>query len=264
MPDVSRRYHFHFHAHAQALGGRFHHPLRAVIPTQATASLPTVGGEATAEARDFRFQDFLHFQRAHTHISGRYFDKDKDDESNKDGVFITHASTTIHGLDVLGQVKVARIVSRLVSIHRPGHVEGHIIAEDSHFDGFKVKGREFEIKLHHRLLVEGRTFADLAKAIKTNSKYGKMHPDPDRKVALCTLVESIQLKDPAQLLAGVRVEGNAIIIENFGTLFLAEVYAEPGTRTLTMLRLKLGSPHSADVAAGEAVTNGQSGGPTPP
>src|SRR5262249_41729861 len=130
MPDP-QRHSFHFHAHAQALGGKFHHPLSAVIPTQASASLPTVGGEATAESRHFHFQDFIHFDPAPTHISGRY----------KDGLFVTHASTTIKGLNVLGKVMIDRIVSRLTSVHKPDEVEGHITAADSHFHGFRIHGR---------------------------------------------------------------------------------------------------------------------------
>jgi hypothetical protein len=251
MPDVSR-HHFHFHAHAQALGGKFHHPLSVVIPTQATASLPTVGGEATTEARHFHFQDFLHFEHAHTHISGRH---------HKDGAFVTHATTTVKGLNVLGKVTFDRIVSRLTSVHQPDEVEGHITAADSHFHGFRIHGKEFKVTLRHNLLVDGRTYAHLADAIKANPKYGRIHPDPNRKVALCTLVETIEAPlQPA--LTDVKVAGNVITIDNFGKLFLAEVYAEPGTRTLTMLRLQLGSPHIASVAVAESVTNGQQGPPT--
>jgi hypothetical protein len=42
---------------------------------------------------------------------------------------------------------------------------------------------------------------------------------------------------------------------------LAEIFAEPGTRTLTMMRLELGSPHVADLTTAEARINGQ---PPPP
>jgi len=80
--------------------------------------------------------------------------------------------------------------------------------------------------------------------------------DEDRQVAICSLVEKIETK-----LKGVDVKQHVIKVENFGKIFLAEVFTYPGTRTLTMLRLELGSPHVADITAAETITNGQ---PTPP
>src|SRR5262249_36529014 len=134
MPRVP----FHFHAHAQALGGEFRHPIWSIVPTQATASLPTVGGHATAEATDFHFQDFIHVRHAHTHISGK---------QRKDNAFVTHASTTLSGLTILGKLTFDRIVSRLTSIHLPDDPEGHITADDSRFDGFRIEGKEFKVEL---------------------------------------------------------------------------------------------------------------------
>ena len=50
-------------------------------------------------------------------------------------------------------------------------------------------------------------------------------------------------------------------VENFGRVSLAEVFAEPGTRTLTMMKLHLGSPHVAELTVAENRTNGK---PPPP
>lgn len=254
---------FHFHAHAQALGGEFRHPLWSIIPTQATASLPTVGGHATAEATDFHFQDFIHIRHAHTHISGKRRQARnpdgscKVDRAGKEIIeFVTHSSTTLTGLNILGRLTFDRIVSRLSSIHVNGNPEGHITADDSRFEGFRIDGQEFEVKLQHDLLVKSQTFAELARTLASNPKFGKI--DAKRQVASCTLIDTIATK---KKLPGVTVQGNLITIDNFGKIFLAEVFAEVGTRTLTMLHLELGSPHVASIAAGESVTNGQSGPP---
>ena len=75
-------------------------------------------------------------------------------------------------------------------------------------------------------------------------------------MAICSLVEKIETK-----LKGVDAKRHLIEVPDFGKIFLAEIYAEPGTRTLTMLRLELGSPHVADLIAAETRINGQSSPP---
>jgi hypothetical protein len=239
---------FHFHAHGQAFSGEFRHPLWSVIPAQASATLATIGGHATANVEGFHFQDFVCFKSAHTHISGK---------RRRDETFVTHASTVVKGLNILGMVTAERIVSRLTSVHSPKEPEGHIIAEDSRFEGLKINGEDVKVILRHDLLVKCKTFRDLTKGIAGDKKSGKIVAvHEDRQVAVCSLVEKIETK-----LKGVDVRQHLIEVKDFGKIFLAEIFAEPGTRTLTMLRLELGSPHVADATVAETTTDGK---PSPP
>jgi len=241
---------FHFHGHGHALSGEFRHPLWAVVPAQASASLSTIGGIAVAHVENFHFQDFVCFKSAHTHISGK---------RRRDETFVTHASTVVKGLNILGMVTADRVVSRLTSIHSPKEREGHIIAEDSRFEGLKINGEDVKVILRRDLLVKCKTFDDLRKGIASDTKSGRIVAiDQDRKVAICSLVEKIDTR-----LKGVDVKRHVIEVKDFGKIFLAEVFAEPGRRTLTMLRLELGSPHVADLTAAESSTNGQPYPPTP-
>jgi len=247
MPHL-HRIPFHFHAGGHALSGEFRHPLWSLISAQASASLSTIGGHATARAEDFHYQDFVCFKSAHTHMSGKH---------RRDETYVTHASTVVKGLNILGVVTADRIVCRLTSIHSPKESEGHIIAEDSRFEGLKINGEDVKVTLRHDLLVKCKTFDDLKKGIAGDKKSGKMVAlDEGRQVALCSLVEKIETK-----LKGVDAKHHVIKVENFGKIFLAEVFAYPGTKTLTMLRLELGSPHVAELTAAQAMTNGQ---PVPP
>ncbi len=240
---------FNFHGHGHALSGEFRHPLWSIIPAQASASLSTIGGIAVAHGENFHFQDFVCFKSAHTHISG----KRRRDEAGE--TFVTHASTVVKGLNILGVVTADRIVSRLTSIHKPKECEGHIIAEDSRFEGLKINGEDVKVILRHELLVKCKTFGDLTKGIAGDRKSGKMVAlDEECKVAICSLVEKIETK-----LQGVDAKRHLIEVPNFGKIFLAEVLAYPGTRTLTMLRLELGSPHVADLTVAETGGNGQPG-----
>jgi hypothetical protein len=247
MPHL-HRIAFHFHAHGHALSGEFRHPLWAVIPAQGSAALSTIGGHAIARAENFHYQDFVCFKSAHTHISGK---------RRRDETFVTHASTVVKGLNILGMVTADRIVCRLTSIHSPKEPEGHIIAEDSRFEGLKIDGEDVKVTLRHDLLIKCRTFGELTKGIAGDKKSGKIVAlDEGRQVALCSLVEKIETK-----LKGADAKHHVIKVENFGKIFLAEVFAEPGTKTLTMLRLELGSPHVAEITAAETTTNGK---PPPP
>lgn len=248
MPKHLHRIPFHFHAFAHALSGEFRHPLWSIIPARASAALPTIGGHATSEERAFHFQDFVCFKSAHTFVSGK---------RRRDETFVTHASTVVKGLNILGVVTADRIISRLTSVHDPKDPEGHIIAEDSRFDGLKINGQDVKVTLRHDLLVKCKTFATLAKSIAGDKESGKIVGiDEERKVALCSLVEKIETE-----LGGVDAKHHLIEVKNFGKIFLAEVFAAPGTKTLTMLRLELGSPHVAELTVAEASSNGQ---PYPP
>ena len=234
---------FHFHAEGHALSGEFRHPLWSVIQAQASASLSTIGGHATAQVENFHHQDFVCFKSADTHISGK---------RRRNDTFVTHASTVVKGLNILGMVTADRIVSRLTSVHSPKDPEGHIIAEDSRFEGLKIDGEDVKVILRHDLLVKCKTFSDLTKGIAGDKKSGKIVAlDEDRQVAICSLVEKIETK-----LKGVDAKQHLIEVKNFGKIFLAEIFTDPGTRTLTMLRLELGSPHVAELIAGETRING--------
>ena len=167
---------FHFHAHGHALSGEFRHPLWSIIPAQASAALSTIGGHAMAQVENFHFQDFACFKSAHTHISGK---------RRRDETFVTHASTVVKGLNILGMVTADRIVSRLTSVHSPKEPEGHIIAEDSRFEGLKIAGEDVKVILRHDLLVKCKTFGDLTKGIAGDKKSGKIGAlDEDRQVAI--------------------------------------------------------------------------------
>jgi len=238
---------YHFHAEGHALSGEFRHPSWIPIEAQAATSLPTIGGHGRAHVENFHLQDFVSFKRADTHVSGKRRRSDSGD------TYVTSASTTIEDLDILGVVTASRIVCRLSSVHSPKSPEGRIIAEDSRFEGLRISGQDVKVTLRHNLLVDCETFEDLVtKGIANDVKSGRIAAiDQKRQVAICSLVEKIETK-----LKGVDVKQHLIEVKNFGKIFLAEIFADPGTKTLTMLRLELGSPHVAELIAGETRING--------
>ena len=139
-------------------------------------------------------------------------------------------------------------------LHR-GEVEGHIVALGSTFDGLKIGGHDVKVTLRHDLLLECKDFDSLRKRVAKDKKPGKISATTDG-VALCSLVEEIKTDLP-----GLEKRGHILRIPHFGEIAVAEVFAAFGTRTLTMLRLKLGSPTSGTATVTECLINGL---PSPP
>jgi hypothetical protein len=237
---------FHFHAEGHALSGVFHRPISHLIEAQAATSLPTIGGHARSHVEDFNAQNLVKFKLGHTHVSGSW----QDDE-----VVTTHATTTVEHLNILDVVTADRIVCRLTSEHRRGEMEGHIIAVGSRFENLRIAGEEVNVTLRHDLFLKCENFEQLRNKVATDKDSGKI-AITQNGYALCSLVEKIETDLP-----GVDSRRHTFKVPHFGVISLAEVFAEPGTRTLTMIRLALGSPHAADLTVAEDRTNGQ---PMPP
>ena len=246
--DPEQRIPFHFHGEAHALSARFHRPIHFPIEAQASVSLPTIGGHAQSRVENFVGDHLVRFKAAHCHVSGSWMNKE---------VVTTHATATIEGLNILDFVTADRIVARLTSEHHTGVREGHFLALGSTFEGLKIAGHDVKVTLRHELFVNSKTFAALREQLAKDREPDKISVTDDG-VALCSLAEDIDVKFP-----GLKKRGHILQIEHFGELAIAEVFAAFGTRTLTMLRFKLGSPSGGSGTVTEATTNGQPLPPTP-
>jgi len=232
--DPERHIPFHFHGEAHAFSARFHRPIHIPIEAQASVSLPTIGGHARSRVENFVGDHLVRFKAAHSHVSGSWMD-------NK--VATTHATASIEGLNILDFVTADRIVARLTSEHAVGDPEGHFIVK---------------VTLRHELFVENRTFGALREQLAKDREPDKITDITTDRVALCSLAEDIDVKFP-----GLKKRGHILQIEHFGEIAIAEVFAAFGTRTLTMLRFRLGSPSGGSGTVTEATTNGQPAPPTP-
>jgi hypothetical protein len=246
--DHEHRIPFHFHGEAHGLSARFHRPIHFPIAAQASVSLPTIGGHAESRVENFIGDHLVRFRSAHCHVSGSWMNRE---------VATTHATATIEGLNILDFVTAERIVARLTSEHHVGSPEGHFIALGSTFEGLKIAGHDVKVTLRHKLFVESKSFAEFRDQLAKDEEPDKLTVTTDR-VALCSLAEDIDVEFP-----GLRKRGHVLQIDHFGELAIAEIFAAYGTRTLTMLRFKLGSPSGGSGTVVEATTNGQPYPPVP-
>jgi len=232
---------FYYHAEGHAFSGEFHRPVIVPIEALASISLPTIGGHAHTRVENFDIPRLVSFKSAHTHVSGSQQDAD---------TFTTQVTTTIEGLRILDFLTADRIVARLTSEHLRKNKEGHILAIGSTFQNLRLGGYPVEVKLRHDLFIDCKTFADLKKEITKGAKSGTI-PSASNEAALCSLAEKIQTDLP-----GAELEGHVLRVPHFGSIAFAEVFAEPGTKTLTMLGLTLGSPDGGTTTTAQTRING--------
>lgn len=210
-------------------------------------------------------------------------------------VHTTQVTATVEGLNILDVVTADRIVARLTSSHDPDEPEGRILLIGSKFENLRIAGCAVDVRLHHELLLELETFAAVREEWREpHSEFRKAADDtlraflpPDAKLPqmeleahgalTCSIVKEVYFKDSSfDKKAGqdkVEQEGtkkyqhpcpgverfgrHRFHVRDFGDIYLAEVLFEHGRKTLTMLRLELGSPNGGTIGAVEANVNGR-------
>jgi hypothetical protein len=246
---------FHYHACAHAFSGSFTRPFCQTIDVQASSALPIIGGHGSSRVENFEFREFVSFRKGYTHVSGGH---QADDDSHN-----TLVTSTVEGLNLLDVVTADRIVARLYSKHLPNEPEGFITLVGSKFENLRIAGCPVEIKLNTELFERLPTFAKAKKEYDEKGEIRKIAEDPfqtkqtlkeikpDGSI-LCSCVKEMDTTCP-----GVKRVGHCFTVPGFGKIFLGEVLIRHAERTLTMVRLEIGSAVSGSGTAVQAFTNGR-------
>jgi hypothetical protein len=246
---------FHYHACAHAFSGSFTRPFSQTIDVQASSALPIIGGHGSSRVENFQFREFVSFRKGYTHVSGGH---QPDDDSHN-----TLVTSTVEGLNLLDVVTADRIVARLYSKHLPNEPEGFITLVGSKFENLRIAGWPVEIKLNTELFERLPTFAKAKKEYDDNGEIRKIAEDPfqTRQVLkeikpnggiLCSCIKEMNTTCP-----GVKRDGHCFTVPGFGKIFLGEVLIRHAERTLTMVRLEIGSAVSGGGTAVQAFSNGR-------
>jgi hypothetical protein len=246
---------FHYHACAHAFSGSFTRPFCQTIDVQASSALPIIGGHGSSRVENFQFREFVSFRKGYTHVSGGH---QADDHSHN-----TLVTSTVEGLNLLDVVTADRIVARLYSKHLPNEPEGFITLVGSKFENLRIAGWPVEIKLNTELFERLPTFAKAKKEYDDKGEIRKIAEDPfqtkqtlkeikpDGSI-LCSCVKEMDTTCP-----GVKRVGHCFTVPGFGNIFLGEVLIRHAERTLTMVRLEIGSAVSGSGTAVQAFSNGR-------
>ncbi len=258
---------FHYNASAHAFSGQFTRPLQHLIEVQAPSALPTIGGAGGSRVDNFKFNEYVKFTAGYTHVAGseqrERVEGVKEGEEKEKVIYTTLVTATIENLNVLDVITADRVVSRISSYHVRGEYESHFSFLGSKFENLRIGGCEADITLSHDFFIKYKTFADVRNELEKDGEFRRMAEDPfqtgtpielanGHEVLLCSLVEKLETNAP-----GVTTLGHAFVIPHFGRVYLAEAIIDECKRTLTMIRLELGSPVAGNGTIAQAVGNGR-------
>ena len=266
---------FYFHADANALGGYLENPYR-VVPSQASVSLPSVGGYASVRAHDFKFEELISCRSTYTHVAGR--------QVKTNGPWTARVTAVVEGLEVLGVLSVERAVARVFVEHPENGGPPRVSFAGSHFHKLRFLGKEVELSLNSSLLPEQHRGGDAynedesftpeieypvlwdvanrqSAALRDGSgvpawavdRYGWLAGKKELGAdayAICSLVDRVEVAAPAQSF------GHFLEVPDIGRFFLAETMVLPQSIQLTMLRAELGCKTQGQASAATARSNG--------
>jgi hypothetical protein len=268
---------FYFHADANSLGGFVDEPFR-FIPSQASVSLPSVGGYASVRAHDFKFEEVISCRSTYTHVAGRPI--------KTNGPWTARVTAVVEGLDVLGVLTAERAVARLFVEHPEDGGPPKVSFAGSHFHNLRLLGKEVAFTLNPTLLPAHHRAGDVyneddsftpeiewsalwevaqkqSSALRDTSgvpgwaveRYGWLSSKrnaEDGGPAICSLVDRVEATTPAQAY------GHFLEVPDIGRFFLGEAMILPQSIQLTLIRAELGCKTKGQTSIATARTNGSS------
>jgi hypothetical protein len=265
MASTVNKVHY-FHAEANSLGGFIEQPIKKVIPGQASASLPAVGGHVTNSTEAFNFEGIVSCSSAYTRVSGRHLETD--------GTPSTMVTSVVEGLNLLEVVTADRIVAQVSMEHPVDGGPPTVTFTGSRFEGLKIGGHDASPTLNSSLLDSGAGTGPItwslfqktgklqaAKLVKSAQgggaayqwivdRYGWIAPAKAPGSILCSLVDGVAPSVPGKSF------GHVMDIPGFGKVIFGEVLAFPASVHLSMIRAELGSPTSGGLNMASVTSNG--------
>ncbi len=266
---------YYFHAEAHPLGGFIEKPFQKHIPSQASGSLPAVGGHVTMRSDVFNFEEIVSCRSTYSRISGT---------RDEDGSWWTLATSVVEGLNILEVVTAERIVAQISVQHPADGRSPQISFAGSRFEGLQIGGCDASPAMNSGFLAPGRgaggsrnpidwtlftetasqQAAKLVKGIEADDdrdafrslteRYGwlasKRKPGAHECV-LCSLVDGVDRAIPGKSF------GHVVHIPHFGKIIFGEIVACPASVQLSMIRAELGcATHGAMTMASSMVNGG--------
>ena len=215
---------------------------------------------------NFKFNEYVKFTAGYTHVAGseqREIVKGGKGEIEEKVTYTTLVTATIENLNILDVVTADRVVSRISSYYVRGAPESHFSFLGSNFENLHIGGCKADVTLNDDFFVKYKTFAEVRKDLGKGGEFRRMaedpfqtgipvHLKPGHEVILCSLVKKMKTDAP-----DVTTQAHAFVIPQFGRVYLAEAIIDECKRTLTMLRLELGSPIAASGVFAQSVGNGR-------
>src|SRR5258707_80089 len=194
----------HHHFHAQAIA------IGGDVPAAAAVSLSPAGGQTSASAQHYDANG-IRFDEAISAVSG------VDDGR----VSVTTSLVTLRNIDILGRVHIDEMSARMVGRQAHGAEEASITFDSLRLKNVTVDGRVIDVRLDAGRVNAARTFRDLRDRDDVSL-------DEQPLGVSTTLADS---------------ESRSLIVPGLGTLYFGEAVVQPGSRSVTMLRIEFEPQH---------------------
>lgn len=199
-----------------------------------------------------------------------WHDREDQDDSGQHPTHTVHAKSSIEQLSVGNRFFVDRASAYLRTVYREGDVQPAITPVEADLDGLVIDGVRFTVTLDTAPLSTFATCNDFHHAAMHDSRFKETHGervlslrDPSasgpsgKGCFVCSVVERIEWEGALPQGAEVDEDSHVIVWPDFGTVILGEVLIADFSRRLTMVRLELGSPIVASIAAADVQSGGQ-------
>lgn len=235
---------FLFHSEAYALTGRFTLPFEEVIPVQAMATLPITGGYGAVQVENYDFRGMVKFRRANAYVSGGQSQKERDGR----GPYVSRSTIEIEGFNVLGMVTAGKIFAT-VSTSIPYSGEEASLYVQAGFEDLRIAGEPVKLELDTEYFNRLPQWSSLAAEVAKSAPKGLSLP----------VGSSFRNDVLGFTMARGSVRGckaTEIVVPNFGTISLAELFITPYSRRISMIRIEFGCPEEGRLEAGGTGGNG--------
>jgi hypothetical protein len=253
-----------FRGNAVAFGGRIVRPEDVVLEMSGGSCIPGAGGRTVWRGSRTRFKNFASFESASTLAEGLFDDvKGAIALSNHEVQEASLAATTrvrgeISKLVVGSEkrVKVDRAAIELRARNPAGSGEPPITIVEAALDGVTIDGFKLKFTIERSIYEKYDTYSKVVAASDDPAfvkKYGRLFRKHNA-IIYATLVKKIEWDGPANPKA--RIDEHTVIVEDFGTIFFAEVLIRSTSRRVMMLRFKLGSNEGGSAGGPDVDING--------
>lgn len=239
-----KRLSFAYHAQAVGMAASLTRPAPEIIPSLATASLSSTGGESYSIIRDYNWKGgLITFDEASAYTTGN--ESPADPTANNRRTFNTLSTVTIKNLNIANMVHADLVVARVTSKHISHDPEAKITFAGSTILNLVIGGRKHDVVLDHEPFSSNPTYAGFADRFSRCRGKAAEFDDQEKKVLSCSLATRVGDQ-----------EGFKIHVPEFGTIYVAQVIMKPSYRRISMLRFELGSPIAGSLEVGGGETNG--------
>jgi hypothetical protein len=256
-----------YHGDAVGLGGFIwkinQRPIGKDLDTQGASTIPDVGGHAEDFVQGTRFPEYselVRYDSIRTVVDAR-FDVYCD-------AYVTAATSTIIGLSVAGgRLTVGALHAVLRSSHKRGDAQSFIQYEGTSIERMILDNIPVEIEFDREVDSYGteQRLVEAYAAGKLHDRIWPLQHSPDRQGTQggelvprlggyigCSIVKQIIYRNDK-----ATVNGHIITLPGFGTIKIGEMLIRGESKRLTLLRLILGSPTKARMAAAYVKSNGE-------